>query len=198
LYVADTGNNRVLRFNGGVAGNADVLASYGSATNQVNSPRGLVINTSSTLFVADITNNRIVSIANANSGTGGTRTIIASFGTGLNPGQVRTPEGVGVDNNGNLYVADTGNNRVLMFPGGAPGAATQIAGSGNGLGQVNKPEGVTVSAFTTGSLSGGSSIIMSDVTYHRIQGRLVSSSTWIQLGGFGGGIGQFNQPSKVR
>jgi hypothetical protein len=109
-----------------------------------------VINTSSTLFVADTTNNRIVSIANANSGTGGTRTIIASFGTGLNPGQVRTPEGV------------------------------------------------TVSAFTTGSLSGGSSIIMSDVTYHRIQGRLVSSSTWIQLGGFGGGIGQFNQPGKVR
>jgi DNA-binding beta-propeller fold protein YncE len=42
--------------------------------------------------------------------------VIASYGPNL--GQVSRPWGLAVDAAGNLYVADTGNNRVLKYTPG--------------------------------------------------------------------------------
>lgn len=200
LYVADAGNNRVLRFNNGTPGSGVILANSGTTTGRVRTPNGLAIDTSFTLFIADTGNNRVMKITSANTKTtANTGTLVAGFGSGLNA--VRAPQGVAVDAAGNLYVADTGNNRVVRFANGNPGTATALATSGTTLGKVRAPEGVTISSFTVGTLAGGDSLVVSDTTNNRIQGRLLAGTTWVLVGtpnGLGTNPGQFRSPSKIR
>ncbi|MBX7223884.1 MAG: NHL repeat-containing protein, partial [Blastocatellia bacterium] len=127
LYVSNTGANQVLRYDENTPlGTPTVLASGGTGAGQVTSPRGLAIDSSNRLFIADQGNSRILRIPSAN-GTPGTTFQVAGTGVGAAPfGQVKNPEGVAVDNAGNLYVADTGNNRVTRFAGGNNGAATVL------------------------------------------------------------------------
>ncbi|HMW01329.1 MAG TPA: NHL repeat-containing protein, partial [Acidobacteriota bacterium] len=199
LYVADTGNNRILRFTGGVPGTATVVAGFGTGLKQVKSPQGIAVDTALRLFIADAGNSRVLRIDAANSGTGGSGTIIARTGTSTNPGQVRAPQGVAVDDDLNLYVADTGNNRLLKFAGGTPGTASVLAGLGSGIGSVRTPEGITLSRFPTGTLSGELSLIVGDTGNNRLQGRWLSTNTpWQLLGGNGNGAGQFSSPGKIR
>lgn len=200
LYVADGGNNRVVRFNNGIPGNAVILATNGTTSGRVQNPNGLAIDTTFSLFIADTGNNRIQKITSASTQTvPNTGTVIAGIGSGLT--SVRMPQGVAIDSVGNLYVADTGNNRITRFAGGNPGTATVLAGSGTALGQVRAPEGVTISAFSTGPLAGGLSLIVSDTSNNRIQGRLLNATIWGLVGtpnGLGSSPGQFRAPSKIR
>ncbi|MBX7223562.1 MAG: NHL repeat-containing protein [Blastocatellia bacterium] len=211
VYVADTGNGRVLRFNGGAPmATPVVIYSTGTAVNQVQSPRGLAINSSFTLYVAERgavtgTTGRILKVTNAN-GTPGTFAQVAGYGSSAAPlGQVRNPESVAVDlSTGTLYVADTGNNRVLSFANGNSGPATLLCSisvslTDPPLGQVRAPEGV---AICSGTLLGGSgsALMVGDTQNNRVQGRVLSSSTWGLVGtpnGMGTGVGQFRGLSKM-
>ncbi|HNB72508.1 MAG TPA: HYR domain-containing protein, partial [Acidobacteriota bacterium] len=207
LYVSDTGNNRVLRFDGGVPGNAVILAAAGSTAGKVNSPRGLAIDLDFNLYVAEFQNNRIQRFANANTASP-TASLVATVGSSLSPGQVRAPEGVAVDNAGNLYVADTGNNRIIMFTANAPStlstAATLICSSGSALGQVRAPEGVVIGA---GEILGGGptsvAIFISDTGNNRVQGSFLPTGpgSFVLVStpnNVGSGMGQFRAPSKIR
>jgi sugar lactone lactonase YvrE len=200
LYVADTLNNRVLRFNGGVPGLGVELAASGSSAGQVKLPGGLAVDATFTLFITDVANSRILKLVNAHTVAGsGSATPLATAGTGAN--QVRFPQGVAVDNVGNLYVADTGNSRILQFTGGQPGAGLILATVGSSLGQVRDAEGVTVSAFSTGNFAGSSFLVVGDTNNNRIQGRFLNAGEWALVGspnGQGGNIGQFRTPSKIR
>src|SRR5260370_3450114 len=97
---------------------------------QLNGPQGLAIdNTVSplVLYISDPGNNRVMVWRNASSFSFGA---MADFvigqkdffsTTGLGPGTaisagLNSPTGLTVDKNGNLYVVDTGNNRILRFP----------------------------------------------------------------------------------
>jgi uncharacterized protein (TIGR03437 family) len=92
----------------------------------------IAIDASGNLYVADVHNRRIRRIDSS-----GTITTVA--GNGVNGfsgdgGQataaaLSNPEGVAVDPHGNLYVADTGNNRIRRVS--ASGTITTIAGNGN-------------------------------------------------------------------
>ncbi|MBI4750738.1 MAG: NHL repeat-containing protein [Acidobacteria bacterium] len=200
LYVSDTGNGRVLRFNGGVPGAGVVIATNGAASGQVGSPRGLAIDATFRLFVTDESNSRILRISNANTTVSGTSgTILASFGTGMN--QVKNPQGITIDDTGTLFVADTGNSRILRWANANPASASTMALTGSGLGQVNRPEGVTISQFLNGPLSGAPVLIVGDTSNHRIQGRFLPTGQWNLIGspnGIGTGVGQFRSPSKIR
>ncbi|HNG92595.1 MAG TPA: hypothetical protein PLB32_07355, partial [Acidobacteriota bacterium] len=201
LYVSDTGNGRVIRFNGGIPGSGIVIATNGAGGGQVGSPRGLTIDTTFRLFVADESNSRILRILNANTTTSGTSgTIIASQGTALN--KVKNPQGVTVDlTTGTLFIADTGNSRILSFPNGNANNASAIALTGSQLGQVNKAEGVTVSFFTAGPFAGNVLLVVGDTFNNRIQGRFLPNGAWSLIGtpnNIGSGVGQFRNPSKIR
>jgi sugar lactone lactonase YvrE len=195
LYAADARDNLVLRYPGGVPGTPVVLATSGSGNGQVRNPNGLAIDCRMNLYVADTGNNRILVIATADSTMiANTGTVVASLGAGLNPAQVTAPQGVAVDNSGKLYIADTGNNRLLtMTSAPTPGAATAISTVGAALGQVRSPEGVTIAAFTAGPFAGASSVIVSDTANNRIQGRVLPAGPWMLVG-----TGPFRFPSKIR
>lgn len=200
LYVSDTGNSRVLRFTGGVPGSGVLIASTGTGSGQVSSPRGLVIDSTFRLFITDESNSRILRILNANTTVSpSSGTVLASSGVGMN--QVKNPQGITIDSNGTLFVADTGNSRILRWPNANPVNASTMALAGSQLGQVNRPEGVTISQFLSGPFSGNSVLVVGDTGNNRIQGRFLPTGQWNLIGspnGIGTGVGQFRSPGKIR
>jgi uncharacterized protein (TIGR03437 family) len=93
-------------------------------------PRGLALDTSASppiLYVSDTGNNRVLAWKNATAFTNGQRadmvigqpdmysTLALGPATKTSTG-LSSPTGLAVDAHGNLYVADSGNNRVLRFP----------------------------------------------------------------------------------
>jgi len=121
LYIADQGNNRVRKVSGGVittmAGNGTAGSSgdNGPATAaQLNSPAGIAVDAAGNLYIADIYNNRIRKVSdgvittvagNGNLGLGGDNGPATGASLGF-------PQGVALDAVGNLYIADTYNNRI--------------------------------------------------------------------------------------
>lgn len=211
VYLSDTLASRILvSTNGGSTWM--VLASAGSGPNQVRLPEGLVVDCSGNLYIADTGNNRIVlyrAVAPDAPAVGGI--VIAGVGSGLN--QVRAPKAVTVDAfSGDVYVADTGNNRITRFPGPCLGpvssaTASVVCRSGSALGQVHSPGGVTIAQFGEKVVSGNSQLVIGDTLNHRIQHSdglpatsftLVNGTPVTQTGGIGSGVGQFRSSANVR
>lgn len=135
LYVADTGNNRVLEYNSPTTDTtADTVIgqpgfnSKGANTtaSSLSSPAGVALDSADNLYVADTTNSRVLefvaplttnTVADDVFGQSGfTAGSCNSQATGgLSDSSLCNPEGVGLDNSGNIYVGDTINNRVLRF-----------------------------------------------------------------------------------
>jgi hypothetical protein len=102
--------------------------SCGYSSSQLNSPYGFTVNSqTNTIYVANINAHTIVSWP-VGSATG---TIIAGINStyGASSFLLNTPFNCQSDSSGNLYVADTFNNRILLFcQNPASTSATIIAG----------------------------------------------------------------------
>lgn len=125
LFIADTGNHRIIRMTTQGVPKASVVAgavdgtpgSTNSATNllaRFNDPRGLAVNEAGDLFVADRGNHRIREV----SVDGGVTTFVGS-NQGFNgevspPAQalLSSPNDVIVDTEGGVIISDRGNRRV--------------------------------------------------------------------------------------
>lgn len=106
IYIADAGNDRVRHFDGSFAHQADIGS---GGANPLDNPHGVAIvrRAEKRLYIADRDNDRVqvyrldgTHVANITSGSG------SAFDK---------PEDVAVDSRGNLYVADTGNRRIVQF-----------------------------------------------------------------------------------
>jgi len=134
LWVADQGNNRVLRFpNAASAGNGpaanlvlgqpDFSGTSPLTTRPgMNAPSGLCVDSSGTLWVADQSNNRVLRFDDAaNKGSGADANGVlgqldfTSSGSGSNAKGMNQPFGVAATSGGALFVADMINSRVLRF-----------------------------------------------------------------------------------
>jgi hypothetical protein len=91
----------------------------------MNNPNGVALDKSSSphhLYVADTSNNRVLGWNNAASFSNDQPAdLVIGSADFQSTGGFSSPRGVGVDTHGNLYVADTNNNRVLEY--NAPFAA---------------------------------------------------------------------------
>jgi serine/threonine protein kinase, bacterial len=108
----------------GYAGSTDGTGTVARFTN----PRGIAIDGSGNLYVADYSNHKIRMISSvgvvttlAGSGTSG-----FANGTGT-AASFNYPEGVAVDGSGNVYVADNGNDMIRKIS--PTGVVTTLAGS---------------------------------------------------------------------
>jgi tripartite motif-containing protein 71 len=107
VYVADSGNNRIERFN--LQGGEPLeWGSKGAGPGQLSYPRGVAANATEVL-VADDDNSRIERF----TPNGEYQTSAGTHGTG--PGQFGFPYGVSLDAAGNAYVADDINHRVVKL-----------------------------------------------------------------------------------
>ena len=98
------------------------------------------------------------------------------------------PQGVAVDDQGNIYVADTSNNRIQKL--GSDGRVlAEWGGRGTGPGQFIRPTGVAVDRQRN--------IYVADTSNHRIQKLGPDGLLLAQWGSNGSGPGQFLYPSGV-
>jgi sugar lactone lactonase YvrE len=174
LYIADEFSNRIRMVNAfthiitTVAGTGGACTSYattacgdgGPATGaQFNNPTGVAFDQSGNLYIADSGNNLVRRVSPSGSITSVAGTGVAGNGGDGSPmgTQLNSPSGVAVDSNGNVYIADTSNNRILQL---SLGNLNAVAGGGSGCGNsssvgdgciataavLNGPFGVVVDA----------------------------------------------------
>lgn len=140
LYIADRTGNTVRKLT--VDGSLSVYAGTGEAGfsgdqmaatgARLNEPTGLALDDSGNLFIADQGNNRVRKV---NHLTGIIITVAGSGGGGFSGdnslatrAMLSLPAGVAVQN-GRLYIADTGNNRVRQVS--KAGVISTLAGAGS-------------------------------------------------------------------
>jgi len=178
LYIADCSNQRIRKVdaNGIIStvagdGSSGYSGDNGPADSaQFKYPRGVAVDATGNIFIADSSNNRIRKVD-----TNGIITTIAGNGSPGYSGdnepainaQLNKPIGVAVDATGNIFIADSSNNRIRKVD--TNGIITTIAGNGNPgysgdnepavNGQMYHPYGVAVDA--TGN------IFITDGGYYR-------------------------------
>lgn len=111
LYVVDTGNNRIQKFDK----NGKHLSTIGSQTgdNTLDMPWGIAINHKGEILVSDWRNNRICVFDKSGEFTRSFGEIHISLG--LEVKQLDGPAGISIDDDGDIYVADRNNNRVVIY-----------------------------------------------------------------------------------
>ncbi len=143
LYIADLGNNRVREIA------ADGTITTVSGTDAFLAPRNVALDAKGNLYVSEFAGHRVRCVS-----TGGTITTIAGTGTAGFSGdggpataaELNYPAGLAFDSAGNLYIADSGNNRVREVA--VAGTITTVLGTGAPgatlPNQLNVPTGVAI------------------------------------------------------
>ena len=180
LYIAERGNSRIRKVDAAgvittVAG--DETIGYGgdggpATAAQLYYPDGVAVDGAGNLYIADRVNDRIRKVdaagvisTVAGSGTNG----FSGDGGAAVAAQLNFPSGVALDGAGNLYIADTFNNRIRKVD--AAGVISTVAGTGRGgyggdggpatAAQLGGPEGVAV--------DGAGNLYIADSDNHRIR-----------------------------
>jgi uncharacterized protein (TIGR03437 family) len=187
LYVSDTNNHRIMIWrdstafvNGAPAdgligqpdlttavANVDTGAGQTPSSTSLAGPRGIALDSAGNLFVADTLNNRVLRFSRPLDQSGritadlvlGQNDFFSSISAAVSARSLRGPSDVAFDAQGNLYVSDTANNRVLQFGPNltSAAAAVRVFGqrdfvSGAAPAQISSeslfgPEGVFVDIF---------------------------------------------------
>ncbi len=164
LYIADSAHNQIRMVCGGGAiatiagttcttsgiisaiagtGDAGYTGDGGAASEAtLSGPSGVALDGAGNLYIAD-TNNNVIRMVSATTGI--ITTVVGSIPG--NPGyagdgqlatqaELNSPQGVTLDGSGNLYIADTGNQRIRMVSA-ATGDIDTVAGDGDPSGNGN-------------------------------------------------------------
>jgi DNA-binding beta-propeller fold protein YncE len=223
LYIADSNNNTIRKItidsNGiatvttlaGMAGSSGSMDGMGSAA-RFNFPTGVAVDAATgNLYVADDGNSTIRKI----TPTGLVTTLAGVAGDpgsvdGVGPAaQFRSPGGVAVDGEGNVYVADSGNHKIRKITIDGDGIGTVITlagmagmpGSADGTGEAARffgPNGIAVDAA-------GASIYVADTQNDTIRKVSATGVVTTLAGGAGvigsedgtGGSARFDKPKGI-
>jgi len=138
LYIADSHNQRVRMVNAQgiistVAGNgtAGYSGDGGAATSaSLFLPEAIAVGVAGNLYIADAGNHRIRKISNGIITTvaGDGEQMYSGDGVAATSAGLDTPTGIVVDTAGNLYIADSHNQRIRMV--NAQGVISTVAGNG--------------------------------------------------------------------
>ncbi len=163
---------------------------YGTGNSQFAAPGYVAVNSSGEVYIFDSSNNRVQKFDSNGQ-------YILQWGTqGTGNGQFQAPGfligdlkgGIAVDSTGNVYVVDTGNNRVQKF-NSQGGYVTQWGTLGTGNGQFSGPGGIAVDS--TGN------VYVVDRFNNRIQ-KFTSSGSYVSQFSTGSSAqGQFSNPTGV-
>ena len=208
VYIADSNNNRIRKVDS--TGTITTIAGTGERGDRgdggpavearITEPSGVALDSAGDLYIADAGNNRIRKVDST-----GTITTIAGTGERYfggdggpaNQAWLSKPSGVAVDGGGNLYIADTGNNRIRKVD--STGTITTIAGTRGG--RIDGDGGPAVQAGLYSpmrvAVDGGGNLYIADIGNNRIR-KVDSTGTITTIAGtgesgFGGDGGPANQ-----
>jgi DNA-binding beta-propeller fold protein YncE len=200
LWVADTYNDRIEEFS--PEGKALLtVGKEGTGASGFKEPRAIAIDSSGNVWVSDFSNRRVQEFSS-------TGTFIKMFGWGVkdgkeeaevctsscyagNPGsghgQFSDPYGLAFDSKGNLWVADTGGNRVEEFSSEGKYMA-EFGSKGSAKGQLDEPRDVVFDSK--------GDIWVADSSNNRVQefSTTTIGEALAVYGSGGSGPGQFDNP----
>ncbi len=130
LYIADSGNNRVIEVSPSGAG---TLVSLGGFT--LNNPEGVAVDNLGNIFIADSGNNRVIEVTSS-----GSTLLSTALDSPISSASLSDPVALAIDTFNNLYIVDKGNNRVVQVTA-APGLEGNTVSTYQSL---DAPVGVTV------------------------------------------------------
>ncbi len=195
LYVKDAGNNRVLEYDAPIAGDAladRVFGQSGSfATNLCNqggplgpdvlcASGGVVLDPLGELFIADAGNSRILKFADPLASSSpsfpiGQGTFVdgaCNEDGGPTADRLCDPSSLGVDAAGNLFAADFGNNRVLVYldPGTIDTTADFVFGQNGSFntGDCASPSADALCGPTGVAIDSLGNVYVADNEYNRV------------------------------
>ena len=138
---------------------------------QLWNPNGVAVDSAGSVFFADVSTNRVRKILNgivttvAGSGAYG----FSGDGGPAANAQLRGPNDVAVDRQGNIFIADTGNNRVRKIS--ANGIITTLAGTGtagySGDGGPAASAGLSAPQYL--AVDGQGNVLISDTGNNRVR-----------------------------
>jgi hypothetical protein len=110
LYVADSSNGRIQRFQSGQLNAITVAGAGAPGTITLLYPTSVVLDADGYLFIVDSSNFRIIG-----SGPTGFRCVAGCSGGGSASNQLYYPVTMAFDSYGNIFVTDVNNNRIQKF-----------------------------------------------------------------------------------
>jgi uncharacterized protein (TIGR03437 family) len=191
VYIADSSNNRIRKVSNSVittvagTGTAGFSGDNGPAISaQLTDPEGVAVDSAGNLYIADTGYSRVRKVAN------GVITTVAGGGATLGDNgpatsaQLYSPKGVAVDSAGNLYIADTYNQRIRKV---SNGVITTVAGTGtHGPSSGDNSPATSASLFSpTGvAVDSAGNLYIADTGNSRV--RKVSNGVITTVAGTGG------------
>ena len=187
VWVAEQENNRVQKF----SSSGTFLAAYsslGTGSTALKAPKGIAIDSKGDVWISDTGNHRIVELSSSGS-------LIQAFGYGVangeakaetctsgcqvgisgsGNGQLEAPQSLAIDSKGNVWVAETGNDRVQEFNEKGEYVA-KFGSEGTGADEFKGPTEIVTS---------GNDFYVADSGNNRMV-ELGSSGSFIQTFGFG-------------
>ena len=130
LYIADTGNSRI-RIVTKATGD---ITSLSTGNFILSSPKGVAVDAAGNVYIADTNNSRVLKVAPSGSITKTTTvagtSVIGFSGDGgpATSAQLAYPSSLAVDAAGNIYIADSYNQRIRRVSA-ATGIITTVAGT---------------------------------------------------------------------
>jgi DNA-binding beta-propeller fold protein YncE len=160
LYVADSGNHRIQKFDGD-GHFLGVLGTAGGGEGQFNEPWGVAVDSKGNIYVADTWNHRIQKFdSNFRFQKAWGVAFLEVGKREPEPLELFGPRSIAVDADDNVWVTDTGNKRILKFDSDGNFLA-QYGGPGNGPGQFDEPVGIAIAP--------SGEILVADAWNRRIQ-----------------------------
>ena len=155
----------------------------GSGSYQFNNPRGIAVDQSGYVYVADTFNHRIVKYDSNGS------YILEWGGMGSGNDQLQYPTRLATDSSGYIYAADSENHRIVRYDASG-NYISKIGGSfGSGEYQFKYATGVTVDKEEN--------VYVADYENNRIVKYNSSGSYLTQWGSLGSGNNQFHYPTDI-
>jgi|GEM_PF-2377595 len=188
LYIADSGNHRIQKLTVST-GVWSQWGGFGTALGKFDTPRGVAVDGAGNLYVADSRNHRIQKLDVVTGEWSAWGKSGCNSGKGL--GEFYLPYGVAVDSAGNVYVADTVNNRVQKR------AADTGQWSAWGSGDLLSKELGDFSAPLSVAVDGQDNLYVADTSNNRIQKLDVVTGQWSAWGDYGKDPGKFFSPRSV-
>jgi RHS repeat-associated protein len=136
VWVADTGNSRLKKYNPSTGALFNNIGGEGSGAGQVKNPTAIVVAADNSFWVADTGNNRIEKFSS-------TPSFVQAVGKeGLGSGEFKKPAGIEIDSSGKVWVSEQEGKRVQKF-GEAGEFLLKFGTAGTQEGQFGSPAGIT-------------------------------------------------------